>query len=631
MPVRRHEPIFVPTRSSKYDTHHDYGIDDTINRADYLSNAVLQDTYEAARNSRGKDHALLRNLNAAIRVPSRSPDSSPARTGRPTKRYQPLSPVDIKPISSSTAVVPYRNIEKMKSALSSSPSPSSLLSSRINSYLRGSSAIPHSTRDNFLYKTLLPTRSSSNDAASQFSYRPYLSDPTPTSTYYSTPSHEHRSRTLTSSYRSPSPFLARARASSYDNDYLDNDDYDDYESETGYRRKYKIITSPVGSPLGSGVRRIGDTAINYRRSVSPDGSDVEDDYGDRSDRYSTYSCPRPSGAPLLKLSSYDGSYDGTYEADMAEMYDYVPFSPSRHGFLEFTRHDDNNLPSSYLASSSLRSSSPPPSSYTSLSVFPRPSSHLDESAIKPYKSNTLLDSIVSSTAARARQVLQDSKLPDYKHASLLLSVEGSAVSEDGKNRYGFRYYPPPIPLKGSHIGLDERILGISPKSYSPADSFLSSYLNKLSGIRSEVRDHVERGDYARGRSVVAANKPTYSHSTVHLPVDIGGRAHSVPVSSYRSRLNDGQSHRFDVFPLVVSEATLPSDKKLHLPYYKAGVDTSGSPTRLTVLEKINIKAAIIGSRMDSADGGRSQRRPRSDYATSKLRELRREDAERKYQ
>lgn len=47
-------------------THHDYGIDDSINRADYLSNAVLQDTYEAAKSSRGKDHALLRNLNAAI-------------------------------------------------------------------------------------------------------------------------------------------------------------------------------------------------------------------------------------------------------------------------------------------------------------------------------------------------------------------------------------------------------------------------------------------------------------------------------------------------------------------------------------------------------------------------------------
>uniref|UniRef100_A0A0B7AC17 Uncharacterized protein n=1 Tax=Arion vulgaris TaxID=1028688 RepID=A0A0B7AC17_9EUPU len=66
MPVRRHEPIYVPTRASKYATHHDYGIEDSINRADYLSSAVLQDTYEAAQSSRGKDHALLRNLNAAI-------------------------------------------------------------------------------------------------------------------------------------------------------------------------------------------------------------------------------------------------------------------------------------------------------------------------------------------------------------------------------------------------------------------------------------------------------------------------------------------------------------------------------------------------------------------------------------
>ncbi|BFZ19755.1 hypothetical protein BsWGS_22794 [Bradybaena similaris] len=66
MPARRHEPVFVAPRATKYSSYHDYGIDDTINRADYLSNAVLEDTYEAAARSRGKDHELLRNLNAAI-------------------------------------------------------------------------------------------------------------------------------------------------------------------------------------------------------------------------------------------------------------------------------------------------------------------------------------------------------------------------------------------------------------------------------------------------------------------------------------------------------------------------------------------------------------------------------------
>uniref|UniRef100_A0A0B7ACU9 Uncharacterized protein n=1 Tax=Arion vulgaris TaxID=1028688 RepID=A0A0B7ACU9_9EUPU len=66
MPVRRREPVYIPPRTTKYSSYHDYGIDDSINRADYLSNAVLEDTFEAASRSRGKDHALLRNVNAAI-------------------------------------------------------------------------------------------------------------------------------------------------------------------------------------------------------------------------------------------------------------------------------------------------------------------------------------------------------------------------------------------------------------------------------------------------------------------------------------------------------------------------------------------------------------------------------------
>lgn len=484
--------------------------------------------------------------------------------------------------------MPYKNTEKLRSALSSTPSPSSLLSSRINSYLRGSSVTPQSTRDNILYKTFLPTSASSSDSL-PFSYRPYLSNTSPSSTFTSRLIHGYGSPTLTSPYRSSSPLLSKT--TNYNSNVLGEDD-DDYEPETSYRRKYKIIRSPVGSPTGNDVQ-----SLRYRSSVSPEGDDVDDD--DYGYSYGTYSCPRPSGESSLKLSTYDGDYDGSYEADMAEMYDYVPYGPSRHGILELTRHEDNNH-SYNLPSSSLRSLSPPPTSLVTRSILPSYSKYQDEPLTKPYQSNTLLDSIVSSTAARARQVLQDSKLPDYKHASLLLSVEGSAVSEDGKNRYGFRYYPPPIPLKGSHIGLDERILGITPKTISPADSFLSSYLNKLQDIRSDVRDHVNRSDYARLQSVAPAPRPSYAHSTVHMPVHIGGRAHSVPVSSYRSRLDNGQSHRVDVFPLVVSETTMPVDKKLHLPYYKAGGDGSGSPSKLTVLEKINIKVTTKHSHFSNA-------------------------------
>uniref|UniRef100_A0A0B7ACV3 Uncharacterized protein n=1 Tax=Arion vulgaris TaxID=1028688 RepID=A0A0B7ACV3_9EUPU len=87
MPVRRREPVYIPPRTTKYSSYHDYGIDDSINRADYLSNAVLEDTFEAASRSRGKDHALLRNVNAAIDgIYYRVPRSSNLQASRPPLR-----------------------------------------------------------------------------------------------------------------------------------------------------------------------------------------------------------------------------------------------------------------------------------------------------------------------------------------------------------------------------------------------------------------------------------------------------------------------------------------------------------------------------------------------------------------
>jgi len=43
-----------------------YAVDDSIHRAEYFSNAVLEDTYNQAVSSRGKDVELLRNANATI-------------------------------------------------------------------------------------------------------------------------------------------------------------------------------------------------------------------------------------------------------------------------------------------------------------------------------------------------------------------------------------------------------------------------------------------------------------------------------------------------------------------------------------------------------------------------------------
>jgi len=55
--------IYVP-RHSYYES--DYGIDDSIHRAEYFSNAVLEDNFDAAARSRGRDYALLRDANSIM-------------------------------------------------------------------------------------------------------------------------------------------------------------------------------------------------------------------------------------------------------------------------------------------------------------------------------------------------------------------------------------------------------------------------------------------------------------------------------------------------------------------------------------------------------------------------------------
>ncbi|RUS88319.1 hypothetical protein EGW08_003890 [Elysia chlorotica] len=662
MPMRRRTPVMVvPSRSHAYSSpRHDYGIEDSIHRADFLSSAVLEDTYDAAARSRGKDMDLLRNVNSAIR-PSRA--SSPSYRHRyhtlptPAKRFHSLPQTDRKSYSSTSktslspstgAVVSYRRLNKKSPSSYDDdlPSPSSLLSSKISSYLRGSSVpprpLPSGVASNVNYKSMLSS-SPRDDIRSHKTYSNLAMDPSvarllskPVDSGYTS---DYDSGALVSQYRALPSRYASSTSAAYDY----GSDEEDEDGYVPYQRKYRFIRG---------------SAVNSGDDGKPD-YESDDDY----ESYGTYTCPRPSNYPLLKLSSYDGDYDGSYDADMAPMYDYVPFGPSKHGIFELTHHgrdadsDATDYPSLSLPSTSVAYLPPAPSVTPLSSAVSLPS--------------PVIDSLVSSTAAKARQILQDSgsSLPDYKDASLVLSVEGSAVSEDGKNRYGFRYYPPPIPLKGggASLGLDERILGIVPpmSGASPADSFLTGYLERLRNIRADTRDHVDRGDYARGRSVapitysstpsyrssspyhhpypsaerytspysyssppsvsMATLSSPYSHSTIHVPVHLSGRSTSVPVSSYRSRPRDGVSHRVDVYPLVESEARLPAGRQLQMTRGSAGI----SPEKLTVLEKINIKAAIIGSKMEP-DGRSGRKGPRSQFAQNKFREMHLDEIQRKY-
>jgi len=53
-------------RTTYYDSSADYSVDDSLNRVEYFSNAVMEDQYDAAVRSRGRDDALLRNMDATI-------------------------------------------------------------------------------------------------------------------------------------------------------------------------------------------------------------------------------------------------------------------------------------------------------------------------------------------------------------------------------------------------------------------------------------------------------------------------------------------------------------------------------------------------------------------------------------
>jgi len=67
--VGRIQPVFAPTfvsRSSYDSSSREYSVDDSISKAEYFSNAVLEDTYDQAYKSRVRDAELMRNANSTI-------------------------------------------------------------------------------------------------------------------------------------------------------------------------------------------------------------------------------------------------------------------------------------------------------------------------------------------------------------------------------------------------------------------------------------------------------------------------------------------------------------------------------------------------------------------------------------
>merc|ERR1712212_1264546 len=81
------QPTYFVPRSSYYNcSSREYSVDDSISKAEYFSNAVLEDTYDQAYKSRVRDAELMRNANSTIAaiIGSRleSEDSGRARRQR---------------------------------------------------------------------------------------------------------------------------------------------------------------------------------------------------------------------------------------------------------------------------------------------------------------------------------------------------------------------------------------------------------------------------------------------------------------------------------------------------------------------------------------------------------------------
>merc|ERR1712212_981664 len=61
------QPTYFVPRSSYYNSSsREYSVDDSISKAEYFSNAVLEDTYDQAYKSRVRDAELMRNANSTI-------------------------------------------------------------------------------------------------------------------------------------------------------------------------------------------------------------------------------------------------------------------------------------------------------------------------------------------------------------------------------------------------------------------------------------------------------------------------------------------------------------------------------------------------------------------------------------
>ena len=273
------------------------------------------------------------------------------------------------------------------------------------------------------------------------------------------------------------------------------------------------------------------------------------------------------------LSDYENTYSTggkTYDIDDEDV-DYVPFTPTRQqhtsrGYLELSSHEDQS----------------PKLESMSVSAYIPPSVSNHEN-----KHDMHFNQILSDSTARARTALS-SLLRTYDDASLLMRVEGDAHSQHHDGKLGFRYYHPPVSIKGS--GVDSRHLRLSPLMQDQ-DDFLGDYIAKTRSLQNDVRRNLLKDASTAHMDV---GPYSYEQRLRLMPIKIGSTKHVVPVTTFRRRLAGGLRHRLDVFHLPLVEKMLPeSSHQLMLTPSQEPPSRGGhanlSPLKLSVLDKIKIK------------------------------------------
>ncbi|XP_076470054.1 uncharacterized protein LOC143300338 [Babylonia areolata] len=705
MPSRTAPSSTMP-RASKYETRaEEYLLADRVSNVNYLSNALMDEGYDTAMRSRGRDQALLKEATNAI--PRRSlRDTATLTSSTPsfgTRRFpRRFGKAGLRKHQSSNVYdtrLPAEGRTLSTSDLVASPPPAPVSwrrygrgqsSSAVKSYLEDDDDSPDSSAYAARASSVGPLTSSSAALSTQppLSYsgsRRHL-PPYPVSSV-------SESHVLDGSSKpwgqSVSPSRLGSHSSPTRPDY--EPPYKEYEPDIlpspPPRRRQRVLGTSR-RPAGNYYQRLLRKRSKKQGRFGPyydlesiEGSDLSGVLSDVDSYDGTYENENdyesrsvsPASSRYLSTSSAVSPYSPFFVDQDTE---YVPFKPARplltKGLLEITSpYDDDSelsnsqslpsptadlslstyVPSSLVSaatSGSTFSSRLPYRSVVPFTPTPLPSDNsLAVVSSSPSPSQKLLDSLVSSAVQRAKSTIDNLAIPEYQGASLLLSVEGSGMSPEGKP-VNFTYTPPPIPLYGRGLGLDEKLLAIKPAStLKPVDSFISGYMERMGALRAALSQSLDKDRERRAKyglkpldtgptpsststysssytpSYRRSYTPSYTQSYDYVPVKhlSSEKLERLPVTTFRRRHDDRNTHRLDVFSLGEFRPRLSSstERAITIP------ESATGGHQLSVLDKINIKAAIIASKLEPDPIKR--RRPRSEFAASKYRELRKEALE----